>query len=266
MKDARVSYSFAIYLLLALPCWGQTIASGKAQTKGSCSPAITGSNNRVIVTCPGMTGSELLSILKKIRSDRINPRDVVTALGQIRSEVSGIRSLIPVTAGELFPANDPDPQSICKGTVPHEALKAWLGTLEFYTVGNSVVLVSIGGEAVLSLDRSPQGTLLINATVKSEDGRVIAQLESGKFYINPNNYYRAESEKSKLTVYDQQGKVALRVKYANPFSVLVQGYFVSGAKSLVVKEDRVEIDYPNIHDLELSGSCIGNAASGFVLK
>lgn len=47
-------YTLALVLFLAVPCHCQTI-TGKAQTRGPCSPAVTGSNNQFKITCQGIT-------------------------------------------------------------------------------------------------------------------------------------------------------------------------------------------------------------------
>ena len=224
--------------------------------------AVTGSNNHLAVSCPGMTKEQLLAILKTIKQNQINPQDAITALRQIQTEVSNIRSLIPVMAGELFPASDPDPSTLdCKGPIPSDALKVFLGPFVVYGTGASFTALRLAGQPVLSFERSSTGTLLISATVKSLDGRIIAQLVSGRFSINPSNYFRAESDKSSLTVYDQQGEVALKVRYLNPHSALVEGYFASNGRSIVLKDDVVKIN----NAISIHGGCAANTGTVFGL-
>ena len=62
-------YALVLWLLTVVPSWGQTNATGKAETQGPCSPAVTGSNNQFTINCQGISkeqGAEFLKILNKI--------------------------------------------------------------------------------------------------------------------------------------------------------------------------------------------------------
>ncbi len=253
-------YSLVLVLLISLPCLSQTATTGQAITNQPCSIANTGTGNKIHINC-GIgkeQGQKMLAILNKILVDRLDPREVMSALNQLHAEVSYLSSLIPVTTGELLPADQPDPPNICKDPIPDNALKVFLGAAVLYTQGTSVDAVVVGAEPVVSLERSSNGTLLINATVRSPDGRIIAQVVSGKFFINPNNYYRAESDKSTLTVYDQQGHIALKVRYLNPLSVLVMGNFIGKTGSVAVNEKEIVLNGA----IHIEGGCISRPKPG----
>ena len=67
----------ALLILIAIPCWTQTIATGKAETKGPCSPAATGNNNQFRIDCKGISkeqAAEFLKILNKISADQLDPQ------------------------------------------------------------------------------------------------------------------------------------------------------------------------------------------------
>jgi hypothetical protein len=81
-----VKYNLILLLLAAIPCWGQTTATGKADTKGNCSPAVTGSNNQFSIICKGIgeaQGGELLKIVNKILANQLDPSAVISKLDEI---------------------------------------------------------------------------------------------------------------------------------------------------------------------------------------
>jgi hypothetical protein len=237
------------------------LAQKSATTSGPCSPIASGNTGTITINCPVMSKKqeqEMVSVLNKILRDRLDPKSVMAVLNQLGAEVSHLSSLIPTTAGELLPAGDQDPPSTCPDAIPKDALKVFLGAALLYSRNKSVDAVAIGSETLVSLERSSTGTLLINTTVRSPDGRIIAQVVSGKFFINPNNYYRVESDKSTLTVYDQQGRIALKVRYINPLAVLVMGNFVGKGGTLTIDEREIVVN----GGLHVEGGCFKNPQLG----
>jgi len=51
MKEWNMRFSLILLSLITASCWGQTTTTGQAETNGFCSPAITGSDNTVTITC-----------------------------------------------------------------------------------------------------------------------------------------------------------------------------------------------------------------------
>jgi hypothetical protein len=51
MKNSPSMTGAFVLMLIALPCCSQTPTTGKAETNGACSPAISGSNNQVNLNC-----------------------------------------------------------------------------------------------------------------------------------------------------------------------------------------------------------------------
>jgi hypothetical protein len=60
-----VRYRLILLLLIAMPCWSQTTTTGKATTTGTCSPAVTGSNNQFRINCRGVSKDDLTALLKQ---------------------------------------------------------------------------------------------------------------------------------------------------------------------------------------------------------
>ena len=87
-------YGLILSLLVALPCWGQTTTTGKAESTGPCSPAVTGNENMFTINCGigRAQGQKLLNILNKILANQLDPNVVMTKLDEIHNDIRHIRS------------------------------------------------------------------------------------------------------------------------------------------------------------------------------
>ena len=83
-------YGLILSLLVAMPCWSQTNSTGKAETAGACSPAVTGSNNAFTIHCAinKEQGQKMLVILNKILSNQMDPDAVMAKLDEILKAVN----------------------------------------------------------------------------------------------------------------------------------------------------------------------------------
>jgi hypothetical protein len=86
-----------ILLLIALPCWGQTTTTGKAESAGACSPAVSGNNNTFTIKCgiDKKQGQKMLDILNKILANQIDPDAVMRKLDEIKKDVEQLRKNPP---------------------------------------------------------------------------------------------------------------------------------------------------------------------------
>jgi hypothetical protein len=85
-----MKYSLVLLMLLAIPCWSQT-TTGKAETTGPCSPAVTASNNQFTINCQGIDkeqGQKMLDILNKILNNQLDPKTVIEKLDEILKAVN----------------------------------------------------------------------------------------------------------------------------------------------------------------------------------
>jgi hypothetical protein len=99
-------YTFALFLILiTLPMWGQTAATGNASTKGTCSPAVSGNNNTVVIKCTidKAQGNKMVEILNKILASQ-DQATIIAKLDQILADESR-----PVTTQTCLGSN-------CAGT------------------------------------------------------------------------------------------------------------------------------------------------------
>ncbi len=87
-------YRLTFFMLIALPCWGQTGATGKAETTGYCSPAVTGSNNQFTITCQGIPDklrAQLVDLLNLVAKNQSNASAMTAKLDGC---VSGVNQII----------------------------------------------------------------------------------------------------------------------------------------------------------------------------
>jgi len=71
-------------------CWGQTARTGTAETKGPCSPAVTGDKNTFTINCgiDKKQGQRMLDILNKILANQLDPQVVMSKLDEILKDVN----------------------------------------------------------------------------------------------------------------------------------------------------------------------------------
>lgn len=83
-------YGVFVLMLIALPCCGQTPGTGKAETRGPCSPAVSGSNNQFTMNCKidEQQGQKMLDILNKILANELDPDAVMAKLDEILKAIN----------------------------------------------------------------------------------------------------------------------------------------------------------------------------------
>jgi hypothetical protein len=89
-----------LFLLVPVGCLPQT-NTGKAETRGSCSPANTGNVGQITINCSGMSKAQaqkMVEILNKILANQLDPTQVMSKLDEILHAVDPNR---PVTTYEF---------------------------------------------------------------------------------------------------------------------------------------------------------------------
>jgi hypothetical protein len=79
-------YALGLILLIAIPSLGAQTETGKAETAGPCSSAVTGSNHQFSISCQGVSeeqGSQWLAILNKIAKKQLDPKVVMQKLDEM---------------------------------------------------------------------------------------------------------------------------------------------------------------------------------------
>jgi len=80
----------SVLVMIAFPCRAQTM-TGKAETTGACSPAVSGNNNQISINCQGISkeqAAKMISILNKILANQIDPDAVMAKLDEILKAIN----------------------------------------------------------------------------------------------------------------------------------------------------------------------------------
>jgi hypothetical protein len=91
-----MKYGLILLILFAAPCWSQT-TTGPADTKGPCSPAVTGSQNTFTISCgiDKQQGRKMVNILNTILANQLDPQAVMSKLDEILRAVNRPLVLTP---------------------------------------------------------------------------------------------------------------------------------------------------------------------------
>ena len=96
----------------------------------------------------------------------------------------------PKTSGVLVPGNESTPSNPCNN-IPSNAIILLFGNSAAYTTKFPHTVIQVGKQNLLTIDKQDE-KITISAKFFSKDGRIVAELERNKFYINPNNYFRKD--------------------------------------------------------------------------
>jgi len=94
-------------ILLPVLSWGQN-KTGNADTAGNCSPAVTGNNNQITLTCTGLSkekANEMVRLINTIMARQIDPKKVYAQLDDISGAVNNINDTLNSAVNPL--ANAP---------------------------------------------------------------------------------------------------------------------------------------------------------------
>jgi hypothetical protein len=124
--------------------------------------------------------------------------------------------------------------------IPKDALRVYVGGNIGWTLGAEIKVIWIAGRDLLTLHRQ-NGGILINASIFTENGKIVVDIEKNAVHINNQNqdYFYHDQDAHSLLVKDQAGDTVLDIKYLNPNVVSVLGVFRYKDRTLYVYEDRM---------------------------
>src|SRR5437899_783277 len=97
-------YRLILFLLIATPCWGQSGATGKAETSGSCSPAVTGSNNQFTITCQGIPEKLRVQLVDLLNVVAKNQSNAAAMMAKLDGCVAGVNQIVEKEAARHLSA------------------------------------------------------------------------------------------------------------------------------------------------------------------
>ena len=125
--------------------------------------------------------------------------------------------------GWLTPANDPLPPDNACAHFSLPSPNSFFLLLGESGVYDADTAIKICGHAVLWVDYRDD-KVFPDADIF--DGRILAQIRNGEFFLNPNNYFRRERpDAHTLVVYDQMAKERLNIRFLNPHAIQITGIF-----------------------------------------
>lgn len=172
---------------------------------------------------------QFTATMQQFSLDNQNQQDRFSAL--VQQDVllfNHEKQLADAQSGVLSPASDPTPPNGCDmAPITQDEIKV------IFDQGNAIVATSFpqylfthrnqNATQSLRLDKKPNGDLVLIGAVRSEDGKVMAQLSESGWMINRNNTLGIVEDKHTLIVYDLYGNEALHVRYLNPRAISVTG-------------------------------------------
>jgi hypothetical protein len=123
--------------------------------------------------------------------------------------------------GQLIPANEPTPKTIC-GTPPTGTYIAVVdGSGYMFTRFPHVVLM-LHQQKAIWLDKKPDGSIALFMDVRDKDGTIGIRIDKDGFFIHPKvALYARRPDKSTILIQNEKGEDVLLVKYVNPQAFLV---------------------------------------------
>jgi hypothetical protein len=118
-------------------------------------------------------------------------------------------------SGWLYPAGE-DVQLPCELGHPDD-VAVMIGTNAYIANRFPHTAISVNCDRVVSIDKDVNGRVGVTMTIVDRDGRVIVELDHGRFKVNSNNYFRIErhGSRSTLSVVDQFNREVLYLHLPN---------------------------------------------------
>jgi len=237
----------------------------------SSTPKVNGDKNQTAGTNNGVMIQNNITITKPVKK-------ALQKQAQVDGAEQGWLRL-------LTPANDPMPQSSCDSpnsamkalgvtafTMPKDPLLVLLGNYAGYCSGDSCSILqdnhpNADDKNLLSVKRKGN-SLLLQAVVFDDSGKVVVKLVDDKPHINRNNVFDVKRpDEHTLEVIDQRDRTVLHVRFVNKTTVYVEGIFYTPSGSrLKATGQGVQLQpNPRSGTISLGGGCAANVpASGAV--
>jgi hypothetical protein len=146
---------------------------------------------------------------------------------------AGLRSI-------LIPANDPMPDTPDFVIEPdRKAMFVGPFITSFPIELKSFSLIQIGGEDVLAVEWNSDLGIVINATIRNENGELIAAITKNVFHSYAPNDYTVTSDDHSILILNSKDEIVLYVRYLNPRAIKAMGIFNHpGHRTVRVEEGR----------------------------
>jgi len=177
------------------------------QRAGDCSINAVGSNNRLTIDCKGIDreqGKKILSILKKILANQLDPEVVNAKLDELiqSNASSGVLLNSSSSARPRFEIGDSG------------------GGLEWDGPTSAMVLKFFEDSALI-IDKVGDH-IAVSTQVRDESGKIIAEIQRNEWKVRPSLYWDRNYNNNSLEIRDETGDVVLQI-VALPDRIRIQG-------------------------------------------
>lgn len=150
---------------------------------------------------------------KALQSENAEFAAVLTSEKQLfESEEQLFQSL----NGQLFPANDQMPKTLCGAPPKDSYLVAVNGDGHMFTKFPHVILF-FHRQKTLWLDKREDGSIALFVDLKDPDRRIAVRIDKDGFFIHPGTkFFARRPDKSSLVIQNEFGENVLSVRYVNP--------------------------------------------------
>ena len=101
-------------------------------------------------------------------------------------------------------------------SVSIQALKAGMNLQPFSFIGDRNITMTLKDDSIL-----------VSADFRSFDGKIVAQIISNEWHINPNNYFDRNYDENGLEIIDQDGITKFQIDYTDLYNIRIGGSFIS---------------------------------------
>jgi hypothetical protein len=117
-----------------------------------------------------------------------------------------------------------------------------LGGSHLYSPRADRTIIQVDAERTLALSHD-NGRMALSMVVRSDDGKVVVEIEKGEFRINQNNYFKMKRpNEHELTVYDQMNNPVLEMKYPNPGALVVNADLRTKRHHIEISSEGIRVD------------------------
>jgi hypothetical protein len=147
-------------------------------------------------------------------------------------------------SGTIVPGDEdaPRPANALCGAMNAGGFDLILGGSHLYSPRADRTIIQVDEERTLALSHE-NGRMALSMIVRSDDGKVVVEVEKGEFLINHNNYLKMKRpNEHELTVYDQNDNPVLEIKYLNPSALIVNADLRTKRHHIEITPEGIKVD------------------------
>ena len=139
--------------------------------------------------------------------------------------------------------------------IPDSAMYVFLGKSVTWASKFPHLQITQRGEEMVTID-ARDSKLSITAKFFDTDGKIICWIDKNRFYPNSEKIFRMDRTPHRLTVFNDEARMVLDVKYINDHAISLLGdFYLRGGTRVLITPDRQEIGLLRILSPQMFGDC-----------